>query len=164
MSNTKKASKPQPQKLGSGKYAIFQTPEGDGVISYRPDGEEQDSHQVVPAKFWSMLMKNGGLKKGIMTNRKHLRTFTLLSPKLSWGHGLVGWLSATWTGTDTTTRPAIFATERRTKMFTTACRMARTKALRMEEHCWMSGTSFLSDFSWMQEKVVANFPGNLASA
>lgn len=54
MSNSKKA---KVHPLGSGRYAIYQTPEGDGVISYRPDGEEQDSHQVVPAKFWSVLMK-----------------------------------------------------------------------------------------------------------
>lgn len=59
MSNTRKTKppKPQPVKLGSGRYAIYQTPEGDGVISYRPDDQEQDSHQVVPARFWSLLMK-----------------------------------------------------------------------------------------------------------
>lgn len=56
MSNTRKL-KGQPRQLGSGRYAIYQTPDGDGVISYRPDGEEQDSHQVVPARFWSLLMK-----------------------------------------------------------------------------------------------------------
>ena len=75
MSNAKKASKPQPQKLGSGKYAIFQTPEGDGVISYRPDGEEQDSHQVVPAKFWSMLMK---ILSGEMTDLNPMTLMKML--------------------------------------------------------------------------------------
>ena len=79
MSNTKKASKPQPQKLGSGKYAIFQTPEGDGVISYRPDGEEQDSHQVVPAKFWSMLMK---ILSGEMTSLNPMELMKMLMSKL----------------------------------------------------------------------------------
>ena len=56
MSNTRK-SKPQPELLGKGSYAIYQARNGDGVIAYRPDGEEKDSHQVVPAKFWSLLMK-----------------------------------------------------------------------------------------------------------
>jgi hypothetical protein len=56
MSNTRKV-KPQSQLLSKGNYAIFQAPNGDGVIAYRPDGEEKDSHQVVPAKFWSICMK-----------------------------------------------------------------------------------------------------------
>lgn len=60
MSNKKELkdapAKPKSQALGKGRYAIYQTPEGDGVISYRPDGEESDSHQVIPAKFWGILM------------------------------------------------------------------------------------------------------------
>lgn len=56
MSNKRK-SHPQPELLGKGSYAIYQATNGDGVIAYRPDGEEKDSHQVVPAKFWSLLMK-----------------------------------------------------------------------------------------------------------
>jgi hypothetical protein len=56
MSNTRK-SKPQPELLGKGQYAIYQAPNGDGVIAYRPEGEEKDSHQVVPARFWSVMMK-----------------------------------------------------------------------------------------------------------
>ena len=56
MSNTRK-SKPQPELLGKGSYAIYQARNGDGVIAYRPDGEDKDSHQVVPAKFWSLMMK-----------------------------------------------------------------------------------------------------------
>ena len=57
MSNAKKAAAaPPPVKLGAGRYAIYQTPAGDGVISYRPDGQDADSHQVVPAKFWTVLM------------------------------------------------------------------------------------------------------------
>jgi len=55
MSNAKKA-KPQPELLSKGNYAIFQAPNGDGVIAYRPEGEEKDSHQVVPAKFWTVFM------------------------------------------------------------------------------------------------------------
>lgn len=58
MSNTRKvkAVAPKPDVLGKGRYAIYQTPEGDGVISYRPDGDAEDQHQVIPAKFWSVLM------------------------------------------------------------------------------------------------------------
>ena len=59
MSNTRKTKAPartSPRVLGKGRYAIYQTPEGDGVISYRPDGEDADQHQVVPAKFWTILM------------------------------------------------------------------------------------------------------------
>lgn len=59
MSKAKPAEAPEkatPELLGKGRYSIYQTPGGDGVISYRPDGQEQDSHQVVPAKFWGVLM------------------------------------------------------------------------------------------------------------
>jgi hypothetical protein len=47
----------RPQQLSKGRYAIYQTPAGDGVISYRPDGHDEDQHQVVPAKFWGLLMR-----------------------------------------------------------------------------------------------------------
>lgn len=58
MSNAKKAkSAGAPVKLGAGRYTIYQTPEGDGVISYRPEGEDKDSHQVIPSGVWSILMK-----------------------------------------------------------------------------------------------------------
>lgn len=58
VSNSRKTRKPShPVQLGAGRYAIFQDPDGNGVISYRPDGQEEDSHQVVPAKFWALLMK-----------------------------------------------------------------------------------------------------------
>lgn len=42
--------------ISRGRYAIYQTPGGDGVLSYRPDGEDADLHQVVPARFWSVLL------------------------------------------------------------------------------------------------------------
>ena len=50
------AGSQKPEVLGRGRYAIYQSPNGDGVISYRPDGEDTDQHQVVPARFWSVLM------------------------------------------------------------------------------------------------------------
>ncbi len=54
MSNSKK-SKVTP--LGSGKYAIFENENGDGVIAYRPEGDEKDSHQVIPSGIFQLLMK-----------------------------------------------------------------------------------------------------------
>jgi hypothetical protein len=56
MSNAKKAKKAETRLLSKGSYAIYEAPNGDGVIAYRPEGEEADSHQVVPAKFWSLAM------------------------------------------------------------------------------------------------------------
>lgn len=47
----------KPQLLGRGRYSIYQAPNGDGVVSYRQDDATEDSQQVVPAKFWSLLMK-----------------------------------------------------------------------------------------------------------
>jgi hypothetical protein len=54
----------KPRLLGQGRYAIYQTPEGDGVVVYRADGADADEQQVVPAKFWSLLMQilSGTLK------------------------------------------------------------------------------------------------------
>ena len=60
MSNTrhlKKDPEPKPTPLGKGRYAIYQTPEGDGVITYRPDGETKDNHQVIPKGIWSLVMR-----------------------------------------------------------------------------------------------------------
>ena len=58
MTKTKTApAEGKPQLLGQGRYAIYQTPEGDGVVVYRADGTSEDEQQVVPAKFWALLMK-----------------------------------------------------------------------------------------------------------
>lgn len=67
--------KAQPELLGKGRYSIYQTPDGDGVISYRPDGEDADQHQVVPAKFWSVLV---GILSGQAKNLSHLEIMKLL--------------------------------------------------------------------------------------
>ena len=57
MSNSRKTRNPiHPVLLGKGTYAIYQAPDGDGVIAYRPDGEEQDQHQVIPAKVWKVIL------------------------------------------------------------------------------------------------------------
>ena len=50
------AGSPKPEVLGRGRYTIYQAPNGDGVISYRPDGADADQRQVVPAKFWTVLL------------------------------------------------------------------------------------------------------------
>ena len=57
--------KPKPLLLGQGRYAIYQTPEGDGVVVYRADGTDADEQQVVPAKFWALLM---GILSGELKN------------------------------------------------------------------------------------------------
>jgi len=46
-----------PTLLSRGRYAIYQAPNGDGVVTYRPDGEEADSHQVIPSRFWGVITK-----------------------------------------------------------------------------------------------------------
>jgi hypothetical protein len=51
------SDKDKPQAIAKGRYAIYQTASGDGVITYRPDGEEADSHQVVPRAIWSIIGK-----------------------------------------------------------------------------------------------------------
>ena len=53
---TDESGEAKPVTLSKGRYAIYQSPSGDGVISYRPDGVDADQHQVVPAKFWGMLL------------------------------------------------------------------------------------------------------------
>ena len=47
----------KPEVISKGRYAIHQTPEGEGVITYLPDGEEEASHHVVPKGIWTMMMK-----------------------------------------------------------------------------------------------------------
>ena len=65
MSNRKTAKAAPPVLLSKGQYAIYEAPNGDGVISYRPDGEEADSHQVIPSKFWTVVTK---VLRGEMTD------------------------------------------------------------------------------------------------
>ena len=68
----------KPEILGKGKYAIYQTPEGDGVISYRPEGDEEDQHQVIPARFWSILMK---ILSGEITDLNPMSVMKMLMSK-----------------------------------------------------------------------------------
>jgi hypothetical protein len=48
-------SKPEP--LGKGVYAIYELADGSGLLSYRPDGLDEDQHQVIPAHAWRILRK-----------------------------------------------------------------------------------------------------------
>lgn len=43
--------------IGKGRYALYETEDGQGVLSYRPDGDKEDSHHVIPAKFWGIISK-----------------------------------------------------------------------------------------------------------
>lgn len=66
MSNTRKLKRSKsPTLVSKGSYAIYEAPNGDGVIAYRQEGEDADSHQVVPAKFWSLAMR---MLRGEMTD------------------------------------------------------------------------------------------------
>jgi hypothetical protein len=51
------AEKQKPVLISRGRYAIHEASNGDGVVSYRPEGAQEDSHQVVPAKFWGVARK-----------------------------------------------------------------------------------------------------------
>lgn len=55
----------KPVLLSKGRYAIYHATNGDGVISYRPDGQDADHKQVIPARFWSVLT---GILNGEVTD------------------------------------------------------------------------------------------------
>ena len=67
-----------PLLLGRGRYSIYQTPEGDGVVVYRADGTDADEHQVVPAKFWTVLM---GILSGEIKNLNPMDLMKVLMRK-----------------------------------------------------------------------------------
>jgi hypothetical protein len=46
----------EPGLLARGRYAIYQDPSGAGIIVYRPDGENADGRQVVPAAIWRVIL------------------------------------------------------------------------------------------------------------
>ena len=72
------AEKVKPRLLGQGRYAIYQTPEGDGVVVYRADGTTEDEQQVVPAKFWTVLM---GILSGEIKNLNPMDLMKVLMGK-----------------------------------------------------------------------------------
>ena len=65
----------KPEVLGRGRYAIYQDPSGDGIISYRPEGAETDSHQVVPAKIWGLIL---GALRGEITEMNPMTVMKLM--------------------------------------------------------------------------------------
>ena len=64
-----------PEVLGRGRYAIYQDPSGDGIISYRPEGADADSHQVVPARIWTVIL---GVLRGEITDMNPMTVMKLL--------------------------------------------------------------------------------------
>jgi hypothetical protein len=42
-------------ELGRGQYVIWQAGDGGGIVTYRPDGVEEDREQHVPAPFWRII-------------------------------------------------------------------------------------------------------------
>lgn len=45
-----------PAPLAKGRYALYELPNGDGLLAYRPEPEEEDRHQVIPGGIWKILM------------------------------------------------------------------------------------------------------------
>jgi len=78
MGNTRKAKAElasQPELLGKGRYSIYQDPSGDGIISYRPEGQDADNHQVVPARIWSLIL---GALRGEITDMNPMSVMKML--------------------------------------------------------------------------------------
>lgn len=46
-----------PELLSRGQYSLYATPNGGAHLSYRPDGQDEDSHQEIPASIWQLLGK-----------------------------------------------------------------------------------------------------------
>lgn len=79
MSNSRKLKKSlTPTLVSKGQYAIYEAPNGDGVIAYRQEGDEADSHQVVPAKFWSLAMS---MLRGEVTDFNPMSLMKMLMSK-----------------------------------------------------------------------------------
>lgn len=48
---------PGPVLLSRGVYSLYETPDGAAVLSYRPEGQDEDSHQPIPPGIWQLLGK-----------------------------------------------------------------------------------------------------------
>lgn len=46
-----------PELLSRGQYSLYSTADGGAHLSYRPDGQDEDSHQPIPAGIWGLLGK-----------------------------------------------------------------------------------------------------------
>jgi hypothetical protein len=61
MSNRRKIKPAQekppagPVLLSSGKYALYESPGGGAVLSWRPDGAGEDAHQQIPPALWALM-------------------------------------------------------------------------------------------------------------
>lgn len=78
MSNARKVKKPSSTLVSKGSYAIYEDASGNGVIAYRQDGEDKDSHQVVPAKFWSLATR---MLRGEVTDMNPVSLMKMLMSK-----------------------------------------------------------------------------------
>lgn len=60
-----------PELVSHGVYALYRRPDGGLVISYRPDGTEQDLHLPIPAKLapaLDMLQRSPGALESIASS------------------------------------------------------------------------------------------------
>lgn len=46
-----------PELLSRGQYSLYSTADGGAHLAYRPDGQDEDSHQPIPASVWQLLGK-----------------------------------------------------------------------------------------------------------
>jgi len=45
----------RPRLLAKGRFALYESADGGAVLSYRPDGDKEDQHQVIPAAIWRIF-------------------------------------------------------------------------------------------------------------
>jgi len=45
----------RPRLLAKGRFALYESADGGAVLSYRPDGADEDSHQPIPAPMWRIM-------------------------------------------------------------------------------------------------------------
>ena len=68
---------PGPELMSRGAYAIYQTPKGGLVISYRIEGATEDAYLDVPAPMVSMAKRmasgEGGMGTGLMARMMGMR-------------------------------------------------------------------------------------------
>jgi hypothetical protein len=46
-----------PVPIARGAYSLYELPNGDGLLAYRPEHLEEDLHQVIPAPAWNFIQR-----------------------------------------------------------------------------------------------------------